>query len=137
MTSLKPHHDVRPLNRFPEEKSDDETIVVDNKKCHCEKNTSKLINTYYKLNFFNINYETLFLDILNLIYVSEMLERMLRDITTIKMDVKTLMQDLNNTKLTEYEQLDGQLHFQIYSDLESFSEKLTEADYFNKIVSNN
>lgn len=63
-----------------------------------------------------------------------MLERMLRDVQTIKIDVKTLIQDLNNTKLTEFEQLDGQLNFQDYQDLQSFNEKLTEEDYFNKMV---
>lgn len=63
-----------------------------------------------------------------------MLERLLRDIQTIKLDVKSLVLELNNNKLTQYQQLDAQLRFKHYEELQKFNEILLEEDYFNKMV---
>ncbi|KAG5863689.1 hypothetical protein JTB14_035508 [Gonioctena quinquepunctata] len=64
----------------------------------------------------------------------EMMERLLRDMQTIKLDVRSLVSELNNNKLTQYQQLDAQLRFNDYEELRKFKESLLEEDYFNKMV---
>lgn len=63
------------------------------------------------------------------------MERLLRDMQTIKLDVRSLVLELNNNKLTQYQQLDTQLRFKDYEELQKFNESLLEEDYFNKMVS--
>ncbi|KAG5899445.1 hypothetical protein JTB14_015299 [Gonioctena quinquepunctata] len=62
----------------------------------------------------------------------EMMERLLRDMQTIKLDVRSLVLELNNNKFTQYQQLDAQLRFKDYEELQKFNESLLE-DYFNKM----
>ncbi|KAG5867437.1 hypothetical protein JTB14_037449 [Gonioctena quinquepunctata] len=62
----------------------------------------------------------------------KMMERLLRDMQTIKLDVRSL--ELNNNKLNQYQQLDAQLRFKDYEELQKFNESLLEEVYFNKIV---
>ncbi|CAG9812853.1 unnamed protein product [Phaedon cochleariae] len=64
---------------------------------------------------------------------SKMVERLLRDMQTIKLDVRSLVLELNNNKLTQYQQLDAQLRFKDYQELQKFNESLLEEDYFNKM----
>ncbi|KAG5880893.1 hypothetical protein JTB14_001469 [Gonioctena quinquepunctata] len=63
----------------------------------------------------------------------KMMERLLRDMRTIKLDVRSLVLELNNNKLTQYQQLDAQLRFKDYEELQKFNESLLEEDYFNKM----
>ncbi|KAG5873469.1 hypothetical protein JTB14_029557 [Gonioctena quinquepunctata] len=64
-----------------------------------------------------------------------MMERLLRDMQTIKLDVRNLVLELNNNKLTQYQQLDAQLRFKDYEELQKFNESLLEEDCFIKMQS--
>lgn len=52
------------------------------------------------------------------------MELLLRDMQTFTLGVRSLVLELNNNKLTQYQQLDAQLRFKDYED----------EDYFNKMV---
>lgn len=85
----------------------------------------------YIKNYYNITIHIFH----QILYFSEVLERVLRDIQILKVDVKTLIQMGNNDKLTDYQTLDSQLSFSSYDDLQGFNQKLSDQDYYDKMVS--